>query len=148
MAYFNIRYVSYTWPFVLVGAWSALLVERVRSSEVAVVAVVTALLVTPAFGYREDLEIRRRAAANPLQALYEQRSEFRALVGDEQLVAHSSTLQQRNFLAYVLRRPLEGVGDGALETSPEGALVVVSDGSFVEGEIEVGRFGDIRVVRV
>jgi len=126
--YFNVRYLTYLFPLTMITAWMALRIRRRDSAWRPVVAGLTVLLAASTLiTSTEAFEFRRKLLGNSISQTFYDRAELRDLVG-ERPVATDLNLSSRNYLAYVLKRPLAEIHE--VSTAGEfldGALVFTAD---------------------
>ena len=123
--YYNVRYLTYTLPFILFLALASLAHPRFpRSKGVLATAVVLVVLGTAVLP-SGAVDLKRAVEARPDHELLEVQDYLRAYVGDRRVYLDYGGQSSRNYLAYVLRGNVNRIrllGD----SSPEMGSIVVS----------------------
>lgn len=144
-SYVNVRYLSYVWPHLLIGGWAALLVPTVRTRHTLLLGLAFLLTAAPAAAYRADLRLRDQVVDNPYSDLFAHRRELREAAGDGPVAIGSGDKWVRNYLAYLLKRPVQDVSIDPDEVPDEGLIVTLRD-EEIPGEIVIDT-GEVVVLR-
>lgn len=120
--YYNIRYLSYLLPLLLVGAWLVFANAQPRASRMAAIGAAL-LLLSPAAGSHQELPRHAALAAQPLAQLFPDRLELRRLTSDREVATTIESHTHRNYLAYLVRRPHGDIAVVEPATAPSGAVV-------------------------
>lgn len=116
LLYFNVRYVTYFFPFLVAMGWAASVAlsrptqeQRVLrtpwwSSTVAVAVIIGSWTIPG-----DAIDLRNRVAERPEVELLEVRSELRQATEGRTVYLDFPSVNSRNYVAYALRRPVEEV---------------------------------------
>ncbi|MEX0875750.1 MAG: hypothetical protein WD646_00765 [Actinomycetota bacterium] len=151
MYYFNVRFLAYVFPFVLVGGWLVFgaVPEGQRLVPLRVGAAVLMLASTLAMP-STALETRNRVRESRMSAAFHDRRELRSLVGDASVSMDFGGRADRNYLAYVLRRPLDRIGRAGTNVESLAGVwfVLTSDQFRYQGAEVVWHGTELRLVEL
>ena len=124
LLYYNVRYLTYVWPFLFVTAWAGFAALRVGSARPSLHAAVVVALFAGSLAVPADpVGLKRTIEARPDVELLEVRDELRAL-GDDGFIAMTfGSRSSRNFMAYVMRSGGWTIHSGA-DAADVGWLVI------------------------
>lgn len=144
LSYFNVRYLTYLWPFVMVSAWLVLDTPLVKRMGVAAPTVALALsAITP---YWQFVDTRERMTRQPVTRAFDDRGELRDLVGGARVATTFELPGVKNYLAYLFKRPIEDIESHVPDDAPERGFVVALSSDGVPGDV-VFRDGPLVVIR-
>lgn len=110
MHYYNVRYLSYLFPLLLVTAWFPVVLNQGeqelgwrRAGAVALLAL------APLTQYQQGFHARQNVAEHPVATVFEDRQQLRELADDRPIRTTIESHTHRNYLAYVFRRPHESI---------------------------------------
>lgn len=108
LMYFNIRYIAYMYPLLIVLAWMfPLSLPQPRLVGAGTAFVVVVLILSGAAAPHRELDIRDQILTDPLTGLFPQRQQLRVELAGEPVYVSVGRLQRRNVVAYLIRRPLD-----------------------------------------
>lgn len=126
--YYNVRYLAYTLPLLLLASWTALESDVLRAlPRPGVVAVAVVLAFSPAAFTQQGLEAHRRVAADPLGRAFSERGTLREVAADRPIATDLSGGTDLNYLVYLLRRPVDDVMRLEQPEIPAGAVLFTQD---------------------
>lgn len=108
LMYFNIRYIAYMLPLLIVVAWMLpLVLPDLRVAGAGAWFVVVVLVLSSAAAPHREWAIRETILSDPLTGLFPQRQQLRSELAGEPVYVSVGRLQRRNVVAYLIRRPLD-----------------------------------------
>lgn len=123
--YFNIRYLAYLFPLLLIAAWTSASSGFGTSGRWWVVPAGLVLTFSAAVYPHQELTIRGRVTASPIAASVDRAHELREILGETTVATTFQNRGQRNFLAYLVRRPYdEIIVIEDVDAAPSGSFVV------------------------
>jgi len=120
-------------------------VPTVRTRRSILLGLAFLLTGAPAAAYRADLRLRDQVVDNPYSDLFAHRRELREAAGDGPVAIGSGDKWVRNYLAYLLKRPVQDVSIDPDEVPDEGLIVTLRD-EEIPGEIVIDT-GEVVVLR-
>lgn len=143
LAYFNVRYIAYLWPFFLISAWVVL--DAPMTKRIGTGTAVAALSLSVLTPYWQFVDTRERMTRQPVARLFDDRGELRRLVGDGSVATTSDARGVRNYLSYLFKRPFDEIQAYAPDSGRVPDYVVALASEDVPGRI-VLRDGPVVVV--
>lgn len=101
--YYNVRYLTYVFPFMLFLALTALLHPRLSTNNRLRFAVVALFVLGTVVFPAGPVDLKRGVESRPDHELLEVKDELRALVDDRPVFLDYGNRASRNYVAYVLR---------------------------------------------
>jgi hypothetical protein len=134
--YFNVRYLSYLLPFLLLGAFTVpLLPSRGRRPWFGPAALATMLLLAGTTTHWEAFRTHDRLTAAPVAQTFGARFELRRIVGDAPLSTMSPALTTRRYLAYIFHRQARDIRPVGFDDLPSRGFVYTSPESLPPGAV-------------
>ncbi|MEM9465430.1 MAG: hypothetical protein AAGA90_08640 [Actinomycetota bacterium] len=117
LLYYNVRYLTYVWPFLFVLAWAGYGSLRVANGRQAIRAAVLVALLAGSMAIPADpVGLKRTLEARPDVELADVRDDLRELTEDKVIALTFGSRSTRNFVSYVIRsseRPIHSGADAA-----------------------------------
>lgn len=111
LSYYNVRYLAYGLPFLMVAAFAVFDLPRSKTRRpifgVAGLAALLCLSVTTTRWVA--LDDRRALIATPISRAYAHRSTIKSIIGDAPAGTTAAGIGTRNYISYLLRRPLNEI---------------------------------------
>ncbi len=111
LSYYNVRYLTYGLPFLMVAAFAVFDLPRSTNRRpifgVAGLAALLCLSVTTTRWIA--LDERRALLATPISRAYSHRSTIKSIIGDAPAGTTAAGIGTRNYISYLLRRPLKDI---------------------------------------
>jgi hypothetical protein len=104
LMYYNVRYLTYTFPMLYFASWSITAHPRFHVRPPLAVAVTVALVLAPIAIPSEPITAKRRVEARNELELLDVRDDLRRITDDRVVYLDFGNNGSRNYLAYVLRR--------------------------------------------
>jgi hypothetical protein len=107
--YYNVRYLSYLLPFVMIGAFTVLLLPARRGRWLGHSALVTLLLLAGTTTSWRAFDQHRALVRSAVSNTFPDRFELRRTVGNAKVSSAIDSLGTRRYLAYIFRRPYASI---------------------------------------
>lgn len=152
-SYYNVRYITYYWPLVLVAGSLAPTILRIRGFKkrrFGTVAIVSILLLSVVTPYTDAFSRRAEIEGRDLTTLYADRHEIRELVEGRKGKVYSTYTAhtQKNYVAFILKEPfgvVKGMKSG-MRLPDQSFLIRPSEADYGNAEV-VYQNGTIELVR-
>lgn len=111
MHYYNMRYLAYLVPFLLITAWLPIIARNRKTGSLSAVQIagIVVLALAPLTQYQQGFVAKENVAEHPVASLFDDRQELRQMAQGRDVCTTIQSHTHRNYIAYVFQRAHESI---------------------------------------